>query len=306
MYRSLLFVFTFFFAFSCLAQDYMPKGGRYGGKKTKYRRTSSYLKRNQTDVFPLDPEYKLNGWFLGFGGTYMIPMGEVEQSAYSKQVFNDTTLETYSNFSAKPSGKLGLFAEAGWFHSFEDPPFFHFLDIGLSYRQYKGGEEFSGSTYNVVTDSLGQSAESPRSNINGSGSYSDQIISLNSKLTHHYHFSRYGFLQNSIGVNIDYFFSSSRNASSVIPGFESSFPEDFQAQIHYRLGVGWKASPTILVVPFVELPLLTAYPFDDFKSSMPYFATRHYPLIFGVRVMFLRRISEDCNVPNYKPPAETN
>jgi len=282
-----------------MAQDYMPKGGKYGGKKTKYRRTSHSLKRNRTDVFPLDPDFKLNGWFGALGGTYMFPIRSGEESYYSNQQFNDTTLETFSEYKSKPSGKLGFYLELGWFHSFLNPKFFHFLDVGLSYRQYKGAESFEGDYWNVITDSTGNSINSPITNVVSEDNYNDQIVSLVANLTHHFHFSRYGFIQNTIGLNTDYFFSSSRSGGADFPGYEAKFPAEIQAQLHYRFGVGWKATPTLLIIPSIELPILTAYPFDDFKSSLPYFTTRHYPILFSVRFMFLRKVSEDCVVPTY-------
>ena len=287
-----------------VAQDYNPKGGRYGGKKTKYRSASGSLKRNSTDVFPLDPDFKLNGFYGALGGTYMFPWKSSDQNYYEQQTFNDTTMELYSSYTGKASGKLGIYAEAGWFHSFQNPPLFHFLEVGLSYRQYKGAEDFSGTQRTVYSDSLGKEIGRTSSSLSQTDNYSDQIVSLNFRLTHHWHFSRYGFIQNSLGTNVDYFFSTSRSDGPVFPGYEAKFPFDILGQINYRLGVGWKASPTILVVPSVEVPLLTVFEFDQFKSALPYYSSRHYPIIITIRVMFLRRISEDCVVPKYDGPSD--
>jgi hypothetical protein len=298
-----LLIFSFFLSVLVSAQGYNPKGGKYNGKKTKYRSPSGTLKRNQTDVFPLDADFKLNGFYAGIGGTYMYPWKESDEKFYSKQTFNDTTLEIFTSFQGKPSGKLGLYAEVGWFHSFQNPTFFHFLDLGLSYRQYKGSEDFSGNKKLVFSDSLGNVLGTAPSSLSQSDTYSDQIVSFSANLTNHFHFSRYGFVQNGIGVNVDYFFSKSRSGGPVFPGYEAKFLPDIQAQLHYRFGVGWKASPTILVIPSIELPLLTLYEFDEFRSALPYFSTRHYPIIFSVRIMFLRRISEDCVVPQYDGPS---
>ena len=288
---------------SVYAQDYSPKGGRYGGSKTKYRSHSSTLKRNSTDVFPLDPDFRLNGWFAAIGGTYMFPMAKGEGSYYNKQQINDSTLEVFADYNSKPKGKLGIYAELGWFHSFQNPGLFHFLDLGISYRQYKGSESFSGTRKTAITDTLGNKVFGAPVNIEETDTYSDQIISFVANLTNHYHFSRYGFIQNTIGTNVDYFLSSSRSAGPVFPGYEAKFPTDIQAQLHYRFGVGWKASRTLLVIPSVEIPALTIYSFDNFKSSLPYFSTRHYPILFSIRFMFLRPIKEDCVVPEYDGPS---
>jgi len=303
MIRYLIFSLVFFFSLSISAQDYMPKGGVYKGKKSKYRKPSSHLKRRRTDVFPLDPEFSLNGWFAAFGGTYMFPIRSSNETYYTIQQFNDTTLETFAEYEGKPKGKLGLYAELGWFHSFENPSIFHFFDVGISYRQYKGGEEFTGEYRSKMTDSLGNSFNGPTTMVSQSDNYSDQIISVVGNLTNHYHFSEYGFIQNTIGLNVDYFFSTSRTGGASFPGYTVEFPAQIQAQIHYRFGVGWKASKTLLIIPSVEVPILTAYPFDNFKSSLPYFSTRHYPILFSIRIMLLRPLSEDCVVPEYDGPS---
>lgn len=303
MMRYFVLFLSICFSLSISAQKYMPKGGRYDGKKSKYRKPSSVLKRNPTDVFPLDPDLSLNGWFAALGGTYMIPMGSSNETYYTKQQFNDTTMETFAEYEGKPSGKLGIYAELGWFHSFANPYLFHFFDVGISYRQYKGGEDFTGAYKSKFTDSLGNVFDGPTTTVSQSDNYSDQIVSVVGNITNHYHFSRYGFVQNTLGLNVDYFFSTSRSGGASFPGYEAEFPSEFQAQIHYRLGVGWKASRTLLIIPSVEVPILTAYPFDDFKSSLPYFSTRHYPILFSIRVMLLRPISEDCVVPQYDGPS---
>lgn len=303
MRNLLIFLFLIVFCLPVNAQQYSPKGKQFGKNKSKYRTSSSRLKRNPTDVFPLDPEFNLNGWFAAIGGTYMYPMSSSDETTYSMTSFNDSILENFANYQGSPNGKLGLYAEAGWFHAFQNPTFFHFYDVGISYRQYKGGEDFNGSYTSVLTDTLGNETDLPSTSIQQSDNYSDQIISLVSNLTHHFHFSRYGFVQNTIGVNVDYFLSKSRSAGPTFPGYEAKFPTDIQAQFHYRIGVGWKASPTLLVIPSIEVPILTAYDFDSFKSSLPYFSTRHYPILFSVRFMFLRRINEDCVVPEYDGPS---
>ena len=137
---------------SLVAQKkYQPKGGQYGGKKNKYRTSSSHLKRNRTDIFPLEPEFNLNGWFGSIGGTYMIPWKDGEGG--SAETYQDSliTYNRNSSFTGSPSGKLGFYLDLGYFHSFQEPLWglFHFYEVGLSYRMYKGSEDFSGT---ITTD----------------------------------------------------------------------------------------------------------------------------------------------------------
>lgn len=306
MKKTAIFLISFLFLATTYSQKYSPKGGKYGGKKTKYRRSSSTLKRNPTDVFPLDPDFRLSGWYAALGGAYMYPIGSSGESYTAKNTFNDTTIRYDGSYSGEPNGKLGIYAEIGWFRSFQNPTFFHFFDVGLSYRQYKGGEDFSGNVSSTFIDTLGNETLIGEQAYSSGPTYSDQLISLHASIANHFHFSRYGFVQNAIGINVDYFFGKSRSGGTLMPGLESVFPEDIQAQLNYRLGVGWKATPTLLIIPSVEVPILTVHKFEEFKSSLPYFTTRHFPILFSIRVMLLRRIGEDCVVPEYDGPSNFN
>lgn len=286
-YPKVILLFLLMLPLLVVAQKRKTKqGSQYGGGKSKYRASSSTLKRNKTDVFPLDRTFRLGGLYAGLGVTKLFPMS----SGSGESTLNDTT---YS-FEADPKGKFGLYVEAGWFHSFQNPSIFHYMDFGLAYKQFKGEETVNGG-YTAQPD-VSQSFAALHE-------FSEQIVSASFNLTNHRHFSRYGFITNSLGVNIDYTLSRKAEQQLDFPGYVSTFHEDYFAQLHYRLGVGWKASPTVLVIPSVELPFLNVYPFDSGKSSLEFYSSRHYPVIFSVRVMFLRPMNDDCNVPNYEGPS---
>ena len=147
---------------------------------------------------------------------------------------NDSTTEIFSSYTGKAGGKPGLFAEAGYFYSFTNPVLFHFAEFCLNYRQYRGGEDFSGTSDYEEGDSSGNVTTTSQS-MEQASSYSDNIVSLSIKLTNHKHFSRYGFVQNSIGINADYFFSPSRDAGPVFPGYNAVFPSEIQDRKSTRL-----------------------------------------------------------------------
>lgn len=288
------------------------KGGQYKSGKARYRSNTGSLKRNQTDIFPLDRNYRLSGWYASIGGTYMFPLNKGEGTDITTSTVQDTvktfTNTTNATFEAKPKGKLGIYADIGYWKSFNNPGFFHFWEVGLSYRQYKGSEEFVGTaTTTQRFDSLGNVGTSTNTTDYAfTNAYSDQAVSLVAKITRHKHISRYVFFQHSFGLNADYFLSGSLTAP-VPPGFENIYiPEyhaEIQAQINYRFGVGWKAAPNLLIIPSIEVPLLTVYPFENGKSSLAYFSTRQYPIIFTIRAMLLRPLKQECRTPNYKGPS---
>ncbi len=49
-----------------------------------------------------------------------------------------------------------------------------------------------------------------------------------------------GFIQNSIGINADYFLSTSRSGGPSFPGYTAEFPSQIQAQLHRELVLGLK------------------------------------------------------------------
>jgi hypothetical protein len=262
------------------------KGGRYSSGKGARRSSSAVIKRNKTDVFPLDRIYKLGGPLIAPGITYTFP----RKAATETHTINDTT----HRFTSDPNGKMGLYLELGWFHAFINPRLFHFMDFGVSYKQLKG-EESIVITREDATGSLLSTVAEKRN-------FSDQFVTGHFNLTHHRHFSRYGFINNSIGVNVDYAFSTSRSGVAVYPAAEPEFQETLSGQLHYKLGIGWKATPQLLVIPSVETPLLTVYPFDGLKSTLPYYYNRYRPVIFSIRFLFIRQDPENCNVPSYDGP----
>jgi len=296
-------------------KKYALKGGQYKTGKERYRSNSGTLKRNQTDVFPLDRTYRLSGWYGSLGVTYMLPVKKGEGSATTTTTSStrgDTitvTNTTNAEYEAKGKGNIGIFyADLGYFKSFNNPGFFHFWEVGLSYRVYKGNESFSGtSTTTGRIDSLGNTqTASSTSEPNFVTNYNDRAVSIVGKITRHRHFSQYGFFQHSFGLNVDYFLNDAVTVA-VPAGFETIYEplyhSQINAQISYRFGLGWKASPNLLIVPSIEIPFLTAYDFNNGILAMPYFSTKQVPLIFTIRVMLLRNVKQECRTPTYDGPA---
>ena len=89
----------------------------------------------------------------------------------------DTSMQM--QYESKGKGGLGLYADIGYWKSFANPRFFHFWEVGLSYRQYKGSEDANGSATTRI-DSSGV-VSSNTNYYNWSNSYNDQAVSLVAK-----------------------------------------------------------------------------------------------------------------------------
>ncbi len=267
-------------ASSAQYQKYRAKGKKYGGAKSNYRSSSSTLKRNSTDVFPLDPNYRLGGPWAAVGITRMI--------SYGKETGDETLNDTMYSFESTAGDKMGFYIAAGWYHSFARASWIHFIDGGVAYKRFSGNETFAGRI---------EAAPDFGFNVDRSYEYQINNATVEINATHHRHFSRYGFTQHSLGLNFDYAFSSTRTDYIAFPGSEPKNFDNAVLQLHYRLGIGWKASPSLLVIPSIETPLLTALPFNEWLPGIPNFNSMQQPLIISIRVMLLRKLNEDCNVP---------
>jgi len=283
-----MLVSIFIFITSGISYAQELKGGRKGKSYNTRRSRSATIKRNKTDVFPLERIYRLGGWYVAPGITYMWPQSDDEQI----RTIADTTFK----INHDPGGKMGLYFELGWFHSFVNPMPFHFIDFGLAYKQLRGTE----SANYEITEPLAIPL------FNEDKSFKEQYLAFHINATHHRHFSRYGFVQNTIGVNYDLNIGSDRSPSIGLAERFNEFPGDQIGQVHYKLGIGWKASDRILVIPSLETPVFTFQEIDGFSSRLSFFNSKYRPFILSIKIMFIRLDPEECNVPNYDGPKNFN
>ncbi|TXB65380.1 hypothetical protein FRY74_08125 [Vicingus serpentipes] len=260
--KKLLLPFLLILSISLFSQTYGP--GKKGGGL--YRTGADKLDK---------------GWFFGIGGTYMLP--------YLKQSetidFTDTLNQTFTqDYTAKPTGKFGLFLEIGKF-KINGKRIFNYQDYGLSYKWFRGGENFAQTT--TFNNLLYSQTET-------TGSYSDHALSLNFNIGHSYDASEKTFIVNGLGLNADYFIIKSRSGGGTILGQDQKFVSDFVGEIHYFFGVGFKTGKRLIIMPMIETPIFALYEFNHIKSTHDYFNTRSRPLIFKIRFMFLKKGSTSC------------
>jgi len=202
-----------------------------------------YSRKNK-DVFPSSLQYHMGGWHFAPGFTYMFP-------SFFYFPFNDG-----SQYSAG-KGKFGLYLEAGRYRILEYSYFFKYLDYGIGYKSLRG--------------------------IDGSGgSFGDHFITGFFNLNHAWTLSDESYLQNSIGINLDYPFI--RNVSAA--------PAKPVIQLHYKLGFACKIGKNTLAIPTVETAILNAWPWEKGRSTLDYGSSRYRPFVVSVRFLFFRKIKE--------------
>jgi hypothetical protein len=219
--------------------------------------------------------FRPKGWFFSPGLTWMWPSDarRTDTRISRAEMVNDTLYDG----TFRSAGKPGLYAEVGRHRFIDGLYFLHHLDYGIHFKMLRGKEEFEGR---VKTPS-GLVATNNR------GNFSESFAGLFINASNIIQFSNVTWLHQSVGLNAEYRVISHRSYDGLATGMPHQYPDDILGQLHYKIGLGWKADPGLYFMALVETPVLTAYPFDDGKSTLTYFSSRYRPLIITLRVMFL-------------------
>lgn len=145
-----------------------------------------------------------------------------------------------------------------------------YLEFGRYHIMYNGGTFINYIDYSVAYKGLGNTH------------YALANFNANSLLQ----LSNNTFLQNSLGTNIDFPFSNFGQPT---------------AQIHYKLGMGFKMTKRWFLIPTVEVPFLNVYAYDNILNPALTYDSGFQPFIFSVRMAWLRPIGGlNCGKPKRK------
>jgi len=211
---------------------------------------------------------------IGAGITYMLPEQRNQSLTmyYNDQEGGDTLFDG----DYKRAGKIGAYLEFGRHHFVTDRVLLHHFDYGLHGKLLRGKEQFSGTVGN--SPALIESNSKYGDLFIGAFGNASNIITLASR---HY-------LMNSLGLNVDYRLLGNRS-EGLNYGAQYRYPTAFTGQIHYKLSYIWRPESGIYVIPSIETPLLTAYPWDGPKATLHYFTDRSRPFIISLRIQWLSK-----------------
>lgn len=171
-------------------------------------------------------------------------------------------------------GRLGLIFEGGAYHIFErGGNIFNYMDYGAGYKRFSGSEFME---------------------INNKSIFKQNYISSFFNINNIWQLSSKKFLQSSIGANLDFKF------------FEKDTPlpnntDKLNFSFHFKLGYGIKFNKILFVIPTIETPILNLKKWENGKSTFGIFNSRYRPIIFKVRLIWLKKLGKsDC------PPVYTN
>ncbi len=238
--------------------------------------------RKRKDIIPLEGQAKRIGWFVAPGLTYTLPRFKDEEEEVLRSA--DTVYTT----TYDPDGRLGFYLEGGLTWYTRDPVVVDYFDVGLAYKNLRGSESYAGTLLR------GDSA----STMTGEGTFAERLLTFNANANKFIPTFDYQFVQLSLGANVDYRLGSDyeHTGDSLLNGH--TFPPDLIAQLHFKLGYGFKLTGNLILIPAIETPVFSIVPEDEGLGKLQWFSSQYRPLIFSVRFLFLRaRDGFDCPPP---------
>ncbi len=229
--------------------------------------------REQRALYVPGGEFKSSGWFVAPGLAFTLPFPRNEQL-----IGYDAADDTLFNGDFTRDGQNGLCVQVGRHHFWKSRGPIDHVDYGLGYKMLRGTEEFAGV---VRTDG----SFAPYTSY---ASFSDSYLSAFGNLSNVLMLNNRVWIQNSLGVNVDFRLFGDRGGSGV-PGAVWQYPPTLPVQAHYRLGFGWKPEPGIFILPMIEVPLLNVNRWEGMKATLPYFNGRYRPVLITLRIQWLSK-----------------
>jgi hypothetical protein len=257
-------------------------------QESKRKRNQRNSRKNE-ELVDFSGRYRLKGWHFAPGVDYTLTRFKNEEETLIDR--NDTLY----NATFDPNGKFGLYFEVGRYHLFKYGVLFNYMDYSLAYKAIKGTESYTGTMMTESTSSI-------LANTSGDADFKHKYLLGNINFNNIIPLGSYSFLQNSLGFNIDFRFSDKRNNHTNTFGQTQADPSRLLAQLHYKIGFGYKLNEKIFLIPSLETPILNIFQWDKFKSTDPMFSSRYRPIIFTLRIAWLSKSKPGDCPPVYGSP----
>ncbi len=215
------------------------------------------------------------------------------------------------NYTIDPAGRIGGYAEIGLAHF---PKKRSGLSLALktvlvSYYDWGVGFKYIGGKESTAVNFLDSNGDVIRTD-EGEGKFYNGYLYGRFSLHKNIHFggNKNFFLDNSLGVNIDYRIitddqeSDYHNAFSTIYSPGVYYHKPFVAQLHYGLGFGFRLRRGTYLIPGLRTPILGIHEWNKGNPSLKWFSSNYWPVLFHVKIinLFQKRNKSGC------PPVDTN
>lgn len=243
----------------------------------------------------------------------------------NKQIDATTTTDGFrGNYTHDPYGKIGIYGEVGMFHFPKKRSklslalktvLVSYYDWGVGFKYFRGGENIHVNYLDVAGQLVSETDDAY--NFTNGNVYGRFSIHKNIHFKKHRDEKTNFFLDNSLGINIDYrVLTSSDTYTATYASITQNelYTKPLQIQLHYGLGLGFRLKRGSYLIPGVRLPLLgyhSAVPVvgdsgkgDNYfgRPSMHWYSSRYWPILIHVKYMFLfeKKAKKGC------PPVEIN
>lgn len=222
------------------------------------------------EAYPNPYDFRKSGWLFDAGLTATFNPNKNKE------------LLTSSDSSIVNSGPVrpGIQLNVGRYLSLKKGhKIFKYIDYNLGYKLLWNSE-----VQELKVDSSGYSQ---KTRLDNAAHYANLNLNFNNIIS----FSDYVFLQNTLGFNVDYRFAKNLSGEGINANNE---PDEFIAQVHYKLGLGFMINNNMALIPYAELPLYNISPTQDNFSQLDYFNGSYQSVIIGARLMLFRLGQKEC------------
>jgi hypothetical protein len=224
---------------------------------------------NSHEAYPNPFDFHPTGWLFDAGLT-----GTMGLDGTQTTTFGDTTLTLSTQFRPGISFSAGRYLSLKKGHKI-----FKYLDYNLGYKMLWNLE----NQEREITSSGAQESFT-NSNI---AHYANANLNFNNIIS----LSDYSFIQNSIGVNVDYRFLNNASATGTNANIQ---PANFIVQVHYKLAFGFMFDNDKAIIPYIEIPVYNITPQQSNFSQLDYFNQSFQSITVGARFMLFTLGQKKC------------
>ena len=247
---------------------------------TPSKRSDAFGKRDLRDL-------RNTGLQLQLGPTFMFTKNKTEEGSFDGA--------SRGNYLIEPDGRLGGYVELGLAHFPKKRSklslalktvLVSYYDWGIGFK-YLGGTEKTTVNYTDVLGAVISTDEVEGKFYNG---FVYGRFSVHKNI--HFGGNKNFFLDNSLGVNLDYNVLRADEASDYhtsVSEFASEvkYHDPFVAQLHYGLGFGFRLKRGTYFIPGVRTPILGINEWNGGRPSLNWFASRYQPVLFHLKIINL-------------------
>lgn len=225
--------------------------------------------KNYYEAYPNPFDFRPTGWLFEGGVT-----GTKGFADPSSLVSGDST------FSFSSAIRPGVALSVGRYLSLKKGhKIIKYIDYTAGYKMLWNHE---GQDLNVTNSSANQSFSN-----NAVAHYASANLNLNNVIS----INDYNFIQNSIGINLDYRFAQNLSADGIN---QQIAPDKFIIQLHYKLAWGFMIDNDKALIPYIEIPVFNLTPSQKNFSQLDYFSQSYQSVVVGVRLMLFRLGQKEC------------